>query len=111
MPLRGAIHASAYVLDRGSMQATLAQFFRMAGDEGGLLYLPTRCVEAAVTADALQGILQTWMPRPSEGVVPYYPSSRPNPAALRCLADFLHENLHREMSVIGPPPGSRLLCA
>jgi DNA-binding transcriptional LysR family regulator len=84
---------------------------RTALSGGGLLYLPTRCVEGAVTAGALQGVLQAWMPRPSEGFVLYYPSRRPNPAALRCLADFLRENLRREMLDIFPPPGPRLLCA
>jgi DNA-binding transcriptional LysR family regulator len=78
---------------------------------GGLLYLPESCTKAAVAAGTLQGILQTWMPRPSDGFVLYYPSRRQSPAALRCLADFLQENLHRERLAILSPPEPRLLCA
>jgi DNA-binding transcriptional LysR family regulator len=77
----------------------------------GLLYLPESYAKAAVAAGTLQGILQTWMPRPSDGFVLYYPSRRQNPAALRCLADFLRENLRREQLDILPPPEPQLLCA
>ena len=77
---------------------------------GGLLYLPESCAKPALAAGALQGILQAWMPGPSDGFVLYYPSRRQNPAALRCLADFLRENLRREQFDIVPSP-DRLLCA
>jgi DNA-binding transcriptional LysR family regulator len=59
----------------------------------------------------LQGVLQAWMPRPSDGFVLYYPSRRQNPAALRCFADFLQDNLRRERLDIAPPEESRLLYA
>jgi DNA-binding transcriptional LysR family regulator len=78
---------------------------------GGLVYLPESCTKAAIEAGTLQGVLQAWMPRPSDGFVLYYPSRRQNPAALRCLADFLRENLRRERLDIVPPPEPRLLCA
>jgi len=84
---------------------------RTALSGGGLLYLPESCTKAAIEAGTLQGVLQAWMPRPSDGFVLYYPSRRQNPAALRCLADFLRENLRRERLDIVPPPEPRLLCA
>jgi DNA-binding transcriptional LysR family regulator len=75
---------------------------RTALSGGGLLYLPESCAKAAMAAGTLQGILQAWMPRPSDGFVLYYPSRRQNPAALRCLADFLRENLRKERLDIAP---------
>jgi DNA-binding transcriptional LysR family regulator len=84
---------------------------RTALSGGGLLYLPETCAKAAVTAGTLQVILQAWMPRPAGGFVLYYPSRRRNPAALRCLADFLQENLRRERLEVAPYPEPRLLCA
>jgi DNA-binding transcriptional LysR family regulator len=84
---------------------------RTALSGGGLLYLPESCAKAAITAGALQRILQEWMPKPSDGFVLCYPSRRQNPAALRCLADFLRENLRQEQPDIAPCPEPRLLCA
>jgi DNA-binding transcriptional LysR family regulator len=84
---------------------------RTALSGGGLLYLPENCAEAAIAAGALQGVLQAWMPRPSHGFVLYYPSRRQNPAALRCLADFLRENLRRERPGIVSSPEPQLLSA
>jgi DNA-binding transcriptional LysR family regulator len=84
---------------------------RMALSGGGLLYLPESCAKSALAAGALQGILQAWMPRPPDGFVLYYPSRRQNPAALRCLADFLRENLCREQLDIAPRHEPQLLCA
>jgi DNA-binding transcriptional LysR family regulator len=84
---------------------------RTALSGAGLLYLPENCAEAAIAAGALQGVLQAWMPRPSDGFVLYYPSRRQNPAALRCLADFLQENLRRERHGIVSSPEPQLLCA
>jgi DNA-binding transcriptional LysR family regulator len=78
---------------------------------GGLLYLPESFAKAAITAGMLQGVLQAWMPRPSDGFVLYYPSRRLNPAALRCLAEFLRGNLRRERLDVVPSPESRSLCA
>jgi LysR family transcriptional regulator, regulator of peptidoglycan recycling len=85
--------------------------FRVALSGGGLLYLPESCTEAAIAAGTLQAVLQAWMPRPSDGIVLYYPSRRQNPAALRCLADFLGQNLRKEPLHVAPPPEPRLLCA
>ena len=62
---------------------------RTALSGGGLMYLPEDYAKAAIGAGKLQGALQEWMPRPADGFVLYYPSRRQNPAALRCLADFL----------------------
>jgi DNA-binding transcriptional LysR family regulator len=84
---------------------------RTAVSGGGLLYLPESCAEAAVAAGALEGVLQAWMPRPSDGFVLYYPSRRQNPAALRCLAAFLREDLRGQRPDIAPHPEQRLLCA
>jgi DNA-binding transcriptional LysR family regulator len=84
---------------------------RTALSGGGLLYLPESCAKAAITAGTLQRILQEWMPKPSDGFVLCYPSRRQNPAALRCLADFLRQNLHRKRLDIDASPESRLLCA
>jgi DNA-binding transcriptional LysR family regulator len=84
---------------------------RTALNGGGLVYLPESCAAAAMAAGTLQGVLQAWMPRPSGGFVLYYPSRRQIPAALRCLADFLRENLRRERLDIAPSPEPRLLCA
>ena len=84
---------------------------RTALSGGGLLYLPESCAKPALAAGTLQGILEAWMPRPSDGFVLYYPSRRQNPAALRCLADFLRENLRREQLDIVPSPEPRLLFA
>jgi DNA-binding transcriptional LysR family regulator len=84
---------------------------RTALSGGGVLYLPESCADAAVAAGSLQGVLQAWMPRPSDAFVLYYPSGRQDPAALRCLAGFLRENLRRQRPDIAPPPGQRLLCA
>jgi DNA-binding transcriptional LysR family regulator len=84
---------------------------RTALSGGGLLYLPESCAKAAMAVGARQGVLQSWMPRPSDGFVLYYPSRRQNPAALRCLADFLRENLRKEQLDIAPCPEPRLLCA
>jgi DNA-binding transcriptional LysR family regulator len=84
--------------------------FRTALSGGGLLYLPESCAKAAIAAGTLQGVLQAWMPRPSDGFVLYYPSRRQNPAVLRCLADFLRQNLREEQLDIVPPE-PRLLCA
>jgi DNA-binding transcriptional LysR family regulator len=78
---------------------------------GGLLYLPESCAKSALATGALQRVLQGWMPGPSDGFVLYYPSRRQNPAALRCLLDFLRENLRREQLNIVPPPEPRLLRA
>jgi DNA-binding transcriptional LysR family regulator len=78
---------------------------------GGLLYLPESCAKSALAAGALQGVLQAWMPRPPDGFVLYYPSRRQNPATLRCLADFLRENLRREQLDFAPRPEPQLLCA
>jgi DNA-binding transcriptional LysR family regulator len=78
---------------------------------GGLLYLPENCAKAAIAAGTLEEVLQAWMPRPSEGFVLHYPSRRQNPAALRCLADFLRENLRRERPAIVASPEPQLLCA
>jgi LysR family transcriptional regulator, regulator of peptidoglycan recycling len=85
--------------------------FRTALSGGGLLYLPESCAKTAIAAGTLQRVLEAWMPRPSDGFVLYYPSRRQNPAALRCLADFLGENLRRERLDIAPSSESRLLCA
>jgi DNA-binding transcriptional LysR family regulator len=84
---------------------------RTALSGGGLLYLPENCAKAAIAAGTLQEVLQAWMPRPSDGLVLYYPSRRQNPAALRCLADFLRENLRRERSAIVSSPEPQLLSA
>ena len=84
---------------------------RTALSGGGLLYLPEDYAKAAIAGGALQAVLQEWMPRPSDGFVLYYPSRRQNPAALRCLADFLRENLRRARPGIVPSPESQLLCA
>jgi DNA-binding transcriptional LysR family regulator len=84
---------------------------RTALSGGGLVYLPESCAKAALAGGTLQAILQAWMPRPSDGFVLYYPSRRQNPAALRCLADFLRENLRREQLDLVPSPEPRLLCA
>jgi DNA-binding transcriptional LysR family regulator len=84
---------------------------RTALSGGGLLYLPENCSKASIAAGMLQGVLQEWMPRPSDGFVLCYPSRRQNPAALRCLADFLRENLRRERLDIVPPSEPQLLCA
>jgi DNA-binding transcriptional LysR family regulator len=84
---------------------------RTALSGGGLLYLPEDYAKATIAGGALQAVLQEWMPRPSDGFVLYYPSRRQNPAALRCLADFLRENLRKERPGIVPSPESQLLCA
>ena len=84
---------------------------RTALSGGGLLYLPENCGKAAIADGTLQGVLQAWMPKPSDGFVLYYPSRRQNPAALRCLADFLRDNLRRERPSIVPSSEPRLLCA
>jgi DNA-binding transcriptional LysR family regulator len=84
---------------------------RTALSGGGLLYSPENCAKAAIAAGTLQEVLQAWMPKPSDGFVLYYPSRRQNPAALRCLADFLRENLRRERPAIVASPESQLLQA
>jgi DNA-binding transcriptional LysR family regulator len=84
---------------------------RTALSGGGLLYLPESCTKAVIESGVLQAVLQAWMPRPSDGFVLYYPSRRQNPAALRCLADFLQDNLRRERAAIVASPESQLLCA
>jgi DNA-binding transcriptional LysR family regulator len=84
---------------------------RTALSGGGLLYLPEDYATAAIAAGTLQRALQEWMPRPSDGFVLYYPSRRQNPAALRCLAEFLRENLRRQRPGIVPSPAPQLLCA
>jgi DNA-binding transcriptional LysR family regulator len=85
---------------------------RTALSGGGLLYLPGNCGKAAIAAGTLQRVLQAWMPKPSDGFVLYYPSRRQNPAALRCLADFLRDNLRRERPTedgMIPPPAQRMM--
>jgi len=84
---------------------------RTALSGGGLLYLPEGYVKPAVEAGALRMILQAWMPKPSDGFVLCYPSRRQNPAALRCLVDFLRQTLRRERLDIGPSAEPPLLCA
>jgi len=78
---------------------------------GGLLYLPRSRADDALAAGMLQEVLGEWMPRPRGGFVLCYPSRRQNPAALRCLADFLRENLRRERRGFELPPEPQLLCA
>jgi DNA-binding transcriptional LysR family regulator len=84
---------------------------RTALSGGGLLYVPESCIKAATAAGTLQSVLRGWMPRPSDGFVLYYPSRRQNPAALRCLADFLRENMRREALDIAPSSKPLLLSA
>jgi DNA-binding transcriptional LysR family regulator len=84
---------------------------RTALSGGGLLYLPESYVKPAVEAGALRMILQAWMPKPSDGFVLCYPSRRQNPAALRCLADFLRQNLRKERLDIDASAEPPLVCA
>ena len=84
---------------------------RTALSGGGLLYLPDSCAKAAIATGALQEVLQPWMPRPSDGFVLYYPSRRQNPAALRCLANFLREHPRRERLDVSPSREQQVLCA
>jgi DNA-binding transcriptional LysR family regulator len=82
---------------------------RAALDGAGLVYVAERIVRQAVTEKQLAAVLQRWMPHPSDGFVLYYTSRRQNTAALRCLIEFLKDDL-RKRETLQKPTGVPQRC-
>lgn len=66
---------------------------RAALDGIGVLYMVEDYVRPMISAGRLIGVLEKWMPPPSDAFYLYYPSRRQNPAPLQALIDFMRANL------------------
>jgi DNA-binding transcriptional LysR family regulator len=82
---------------------------RAALDGAGLVYTTESIAEKPLAENRLVAVLQQWMPRPRDGFALYYTSRRQNAAALRCLIEFLKNDL-RKREAPQPATGSSSLC-
>lgn len=75
---------------------------RAARDGAGILYVMRAYVMPWLASGELVGLLEDWIPPPSDGFFLYYPSRRQNPAALAAFIDFLRTETRRSGGAAQP---------